>query len=201
MMFPNLTKKVLLWFPSNSGLTGGTGQTLDQLEDIYQAMGLTVHSPASWSGSLGEYGLIFFPIALSDPSWWGEISGNTWTGRLFITAEHNGFAGGVSSIAYVNGKSGITGITVNSAAEAGGAGTAEADDLTNGVAAVNYSLTTTVSGGTTLSKTPVTLLPWLARNKPSGSLADFVVSGDVDCIVVPSNNNQTFLENLWNVPV
>lgn len=212
MMFPAVGK-VLIWTEtSNNGGWDG-GLDLDHLTDLrllYTAMGVEVDDAVTWSGVLSDYSLIHFPYAISDPVWWTEISGNTWAGRLHITAETNlapgaggGGDDGPTSIAYVNGKSGITGVAVTSADNSVlTSGTAEADDLTAGQAVIIYDATTTVSGGTTLSKTNPENEPWLARNKPVGSLIDFVVSGDTGHMIdlnLPSNTS--LFQNMYNVSV
>lgn len=206
MMFPNVGKKVLIWNNDCSPSFIGSGWA--DLRDLYQAMGLRVDVIGDLTGhSLREYQLIHFPLAVSNPSWWGEISGNTWEGRLHITAEHNDttFVDFTPSIAYVNGLSGLTGIGVTGAnmlGVFGTPGTAEPDDLTAGMTGIWYSKTSAVSGGTTLSNTVTEMAPWLARNKPGGSLIDFVVSGDIDHMVSGDLTlNSRLFQNMWNVPI
>ena len=195
--------RVLIWRANSHASWGGT---LIGLQAIYENMGLTVHTHSNWSGTLSDYSLIHFPVAISDPSWWSQISGNTWRGRLHMTAENNNAGTFDTSITYVDGKSGITGMgifgdTINFLCSHNG--TVEADDMTAGVTLIKYSLTSRVTSGTPLSKASGNT--WLARNKPSGSNIDFIVSGDVNhmddtCAGVIAANTK-LLENMFTVPV
>lgn len=192
--------QVLIWD------TNGGGPLTTDLQQVYEDMGLVVHRSGSWSGTLADYGLIHWLIAESNPTWWAEITGNTWVGRLHLTAENNGIA--ATSIAYVNGLTAMTGITITADAIDANCdhnGTAEADDLTAGLSLIKYAFTSRVSGGTTLSKTVTGAHPWLARNKPGGSTIEFVISGDSnhadDSCDVALNENLGLFENMWDVPV
>jgi hypothetical protein len=191
-------KKVLLWLTNNLGPIG----TYSDLTTVYTDMGKTVDDNTTWSGVLDDYSLIHFPIALSDPSWWGSISGGTWAGRLHITAENNtSYAG---SVTYVNGKSGITGISVTGDsidAVCDHDGTAESDPMTSGLSLIKYAFTSQVASGTTLSKTVTGSHPWLARNTV-GSI-DFIVAGDAnhaaDSCNVANGANKALFQNMYNL--
>lgn len=196
--------KVLIWTDNTEFLVG-----IIDVTAVYTAMGLTVHTASNWSGNLHNYDLIIWPIALSNPSWWNLITNNEWSGRLHITAENGGVFD--ASIAYVDGLSSLTGISVIDIDIPQGCsfdGTVETDDLTNGLSVFKYADTSYVSGGVILSKTdPASSDPgqnWIARNKPIGSNIDFVIAGDSDhlsdnCSIM--SNNDLFFENMWNVPV
>lgn len=193
---------VLIW-QANTGAPSG----YSRLKAVYEAMDLTVHTNADWSDNLSNYGLIIWPGADSDPTWWGEITGNTWPGRLVITAEHSAFPG---SQAYVNGLAALTGVSVVAASAIDSGcdhnGTVEADDLTAGQAVIKYAYTAELSGGTVLSRTVTDAKQWLARNKPGGSIIDFVVAGDINwlddgCGAGLTANNTPLYQNLWNVPL
>lgn len=202
-----------------SGLDGDVliwrevGDSIDQLSAytdmiaLYEGMGLIVHTSTDWTGTLDHYELIYFPQAVGDPSWWGQITGNTWNGRLHITAEGL-TTNSDDSINYVNSLSTYTGISVASTRHdtfCNTPGSVETDDLTDGMGTdFEYGDTTLVTGGTPLSLTFTSSQAWIARNKPSGSNIDFVVSGDVNHASDACSQfatNQAFFENLWNVPI
>lgn len=194
---------VLIW----RGADSNDVSAYTDLIAVWEGMGLTVHTQDTWTGNINHYNLIYFPQAISDPSWWSAITGNTWNGRLHITAEGL-TTNSDDSIAYVDSLSTFTGISVLSTAVdrlCNFQGSVEADDLTSGMGTFfEYGDTTLVTGGTPLSLTFTSSQAWIARNKPSGSNIDFVVSGDVNhasdhCSQIA--NNQAFFENLWNVPI
>jgi hypothetical protein len=200
--------KVLIWHANH----GYTGSTYSDLVSVYTGLGVTVNTLTSLgSHTLSEYALIHWFIAASDPPWWSEITGNTWSGRLHLTAEHNGepivFPGLITSINYVNALSSLTGISVTGDAidpTCSHDGTVETDDMTAGLSVLKYTYTSRVSGGTTLSKTGGGDA-WIARNKPSGSNIEYIVSGDanhgVDGCSVANTDNAALFQNMWTVPV
>jgi hypothetical protein len=194
--------RVLIW-TGNSSL-GGEYSVL-QLSAVYQNMGLMVDVLADLGNHLlSDYGLIHWLAAVSDPPWWPEITGGTWSGRLHLTGEHDAFGGGTAA-AYVAGLSGVTGISVTADGIDSGCshdGSVESDALTAGCTVIKYAMTSQVSGGATLSKTATGSNPWLARNKVGN--IDFVVAGDSNhaidgCSVVDANKK--LFENMWNVAV
>lgn len=196
---------MLIW-GANNNVGNGAFSNFSLIKSVYEAMGLGVHSPVTWTGTLANYKLIIWPMAESNPPWWGLIASDTWRGRIHITAENSGFP---ATIAYVNGLAGVTGIGVTAAfidIDCYHEGTAEAGpDLMSGQSTMRYALTSQVTGGTALSKTVTGAVTWLARNKP-GSNIDFVVSGDVnhihnECGADVINNNTPFIQNLWDVAV
>lgn len=191
---------VLIWQANTA-----VGASYTVLTALYEAMGLTVHTNSNWSGVLADYSLIIWVAAQSDPSWWSEITGNTWPGRLVLTCEHAGFP---TTIAYINGLSALTGMSAISDLIDTGCfhtGTVEADPLTVGQGPIQYALTSEIAGGTPLSRTATGSKVWLAHNKPSGSIIDFVLAGDSNWIdnscggVVA--NNAALLQNFWNVAI
>lgn len=197
--------KVLIWNSNCNGNVNASG--IDILAGVYTGFGAICHTADSWTGNLSDYKLIIFPQAIGDPTWWATVTGGGWSGRVVITAEHNGSGGFFSdTITYVSGKSATTGITLIGASIDAGCsqtGTAETDDLTAGCANILLSATSEVSGGTVLSKTPTGAVAWVSRNKV-GSV-DWVVSGDsnqyINACPDAVNLNAQFLENLWTVPI
>jgi len=201
-MPPLASGRVLIWL---TDYENNFGDTFGLLAGIYTSMGLTVHTNANWTTTLDDYKLIHWPYANANPSWWSQISGYTWVGRLHVCTENN--VTDSTSRGYVNGISSVTGVSVISDAidgPCGDAGSAETDDLTAGCSSILFAFTSEVSGGdTVLSKTITGTKPWLIRSKPSGSSVDFVVSGDTSHIVdsCPTHvpHNAPLLENMWNV--
>jgi len=190
--------RVLFWL-ANSEFS----VTMLGAEAIYTGMGLTVNYDTSWTGTLNDYALVVWPFALTDPTWWSQISGDTWRGRLAVFGEHSGFPG---TNTYLNSVSGVTGVTIVPDFIDGGCGkpgTVEPDALTAGQTPnLYYGLTSQVSGGTTLSKTVTGAHPWIARSKPATN-TEFVVAGDSNWITdgCDITVNTQFLKNLWTVPL
>lgn len=209
------TGRVLIWQHEN-------GQTIFPLSSygytdmvsVYEGMGLTVHSNLEWSGSIRDYRLVFVvyssvAFAISDPSWWPTIESGSWSGRIHLVGENPTVS---PTNTWIDSKSSLTGISSPGLFPiidfgCNQPGTVEPDDMTEGLTTFEYGGAGRISGGTALSKTkaggtrPGTV--WIARNK-SGSI-DWIVSADGDHIHdncgVANNNNQPFVENLWNVDV
>ena len=190
---------VLFW-KTNGGLSA-----MSLAQTVYTNMGLTVHDNTNWSGSIDNYKLIIWLVALSDPTWWPAITGGTWNGRLLLTCEHDSF--NLASNTYVNGLAGLTGMGVTNDhidSFCSHDGSAEADPLNAGVTTIKFALTSQITGGTVLSKTATGASPWMAHNKV-GTI-DFVACGDSnhisdECGAGVITNNTPFLQNLWNVTV
>jgi hypothetical protein len=195
--------RVLMWDSNNSALAASLG--LSDLAAIYTGMGLTVDSSSSWTTDINDYRLIHWFFPTSDPTWWSAISGGTWNGRICMCVEHNLLGLHTATIAYVAGKSGVTGLTVTGGAYATSPnidGTIETDDLTAGMTAGFYvNQTSKVAGGTTLSFTNFENEPWLARNT-SGTI-DFVVAGNADHATNGGGpiDYPEFFENLYLVSI
>lgn len=208
--FAAVRRKILVWAQSQ-----GTALGLNEIRTIFPG-GVTV-DVNTWSGNLDDYSLICFPFALFDPPWWGPIAAGTWEGRLFITSDHWGQ--GLSnpeefdqSAAYVNSKSGLSGISLIADGLAGGngfPGPVETDDLTAGVTNIWHVGTSRVSGGTTIARVrPVDgSHPFVARNKV-GTI-DWVVAGDSNILYdreSPANQwgallNSVFFNNMYDVDI
>lgn len=188
--------RVLFWDANHSDSLPDNSFS-ETLHSNYAAMGVTFDSNASWTGTLSDYSLIYWPFPGSDPSWWAQITGATWTGRLILGGENNSLFSGF--IAYINGLTAMTGLTITGANVDGAhsAGTAEADPLTVGVTNIFYLATSIISGGTTLSKTEVSADIWLAHNNPTGQI-DFLLAGDVNWMLGGAQNDP-FYRNLYNV--
>ena len=195
--------KVLLWLTDNNI----SASIFDNLQAVYEDMGLTVHTNTTWSTNVSAYSLIIWPVADSDPTWWDDVTGGGWTGRVIITAETAAFGIHNDSIAYVDGLSDTTGIGVVGAIIDFGpcdiVGSAETDDLTAGVDEILYGDTSKTSGGTVLSVTFTGSEDWLAHDVSEG--IDWVISGDSNWIsdTCPDmvSGNETLLQNFWTVPV
>ena len=191
---------VLLWNTDNEHLG-----IVAEVQDLYEAMGLTVHYAYDYTGEITDYGLILWLEAVEDPSWWSVIAAGAWRGRLHMTSNHGTWT--PDSIAYINSKTGLTGITINEDTHDIGCnqlGTSETHDLTDGQDNIYYAATASVSGGTTLSKTVTTDDPWIAANQVGR--IDFVISGDADHVRLTDCENHVtlntpFIQNLWTVKV
>lgn len=191
-------------------ILGGSGKVLfwnsagadSLLRTLYEGMGLTCHTQATWSTTLSDYRLIFMVTApTADPSWWGEITGATWSGRLVICVDL--YTGGmVARIDWLNGYSGTTGVTVGTgeAGSAGaGGGSEEGDDLTAGMSDCDYIGAVDMTGGVVLSYGASEFdEAWLVRSTVGD--IDFVIVGDSSLELFNQDTKQ-FSKNLWNVSV
>ena len=192
--------RVLFWETDND-LEGTGFGSYTALEATYTGLGLAFDDSSNWTGTLAEYGLIIWPAPAANPSWWSEISGGTWAGRIVIASDFDLF---VTSNAYVAGLSGTTGITFTADEIDVGCQTAtniNAADLTSGVTSLGYGTVSTTSGGTDLIRAS-TGAAFISRNKV-GTI-DFVVCGDFTFLAdacSSSTLNVTFWENLWMVAV
>ncbi len=187
---------VLIW--SRSIYVGG----IDDLIYLYEGMGLIVGSYSTgWTGNIYDYSLVIWLVAESDPAWWPDIISGDWEGRFHMTADNDVFT--QDSIDYVNLKSGLTGISIvgdnidlcSTPVE----DNTEDEDLTEGIADMQYGNTSQTSGGTVLARTETGDYPWLARNKVDG--VDWVIAGDsshaADACEFVLVENSRFFENLW----
>ncbi len=203
---------VLLWWTNCECGVGSAAPNQAAAKTFYETLGLSVDTNSDWTENIDDYQLILWPASTSDPPRWSAIDDGAagdpsgWSGRIVMSAEHNLFAAQRASITYVNTKVGTTGITIVGdnidAGCLGWEGSIEVDDLTAGATVMEYAGTSQTSGGTVLSKTATGALPWLARNKPSGSTIDFVVSGDSNYMFGCSGaHDANFFENLWTVSI
>jgi hypothetical protein len=206
-------KKVLIWL--NNSHINTSADYIDDVRTVFEDMGLTVDTEGGtdgtpYSGNIHDYKLILWPFVEDEPSWWSEIEDNNWSGRLHYTTEHDTIAGGSGgSNEFANSLSGTTGLSViddNDSLDpvCSQPGTVETDDLTSGLSVFLYAATSRVSGGTGLSKTLTGDHVWIARNKPGGSAADFVLAGDMNHLVdtcTVMGSNAPFFENMWNVSI
>lgn len=194
---------VLLW---DDNCHSGFGGQLDETQDVYEAAGHVADYTADWSGTLDDYKLIIWTMAESNPSWWSEITGATWKGRILITAEFWYYS---ATVSYVNGLSGTTGISVNGVNPDRNSGTYQCTPqthaLTKGQSTIATARTALTSGGTNLCDTcdSGSATSWIMENTV-GDIS-FVVSGDSspfsDHAPGYAAHNSTFLLNLLCVPV
>lgn len=209
LMYAALGKKVLIWDDDYDPDVTSPGDLADAAA-AYSGLA-TVHTSATYSGTLSDYSLIIWLVAASDPVWWSEISGDTWEGRLVITSEaQTGGGAFTDTYAYVNALSGLMGITVNGdSIDFPGTfslvdGTVTGDALMSGQSVLKYWATASVSGGTTLATTVTGSSPFIARNRPG--VVEFVACGDSNPFVANAigdavTANTTFLRNLYTVPL
>lgn len=213
---------VLLWNTDQDPISPPALVNLTVLKGIFTTLGATAHLSDEWTGTLSDYVLIIWPLAVQNPSWWAQISGGTWEGRLVITAEYTGFVSTThdASRDYVNGIPfhGMTvgdNYTISIGCSPGEPYTASVHNLTFGQSVLRGGATASVSGGTTLytalsstffndnipSATPS--LPMMQQAK--SGLIDWVVSGDsnpfIDQCPNEVNQNVQFFYNLWTVPI
>lgn len=212
-----IPKRVLIWWSNNSsGLTAANKQSLtDILTDtvsgvVYYAGDAVIRADDdnSWSGVLDDYALIIWAVPASDPSWWTQIAGNTWTGRLFLGGEASQifeFDPSFSdSSTYINSKSGLTGLTLIFTSEdfPSEPGSLETDLLTKDVAGLRHTQTSLVSGGKVLARTTDSNSAWMAWNRPAGSRISYVLSGDLDFFATFAGEGVekiNFMRNLYHV--
>jgi len=198
-------RQVLIWDAAGD-VNADYGGQLGVCKAIWEANGHTVHKSADYSGTLADYDLIAWTMAEADPSWWGQITGATWSGRLFLTAEHSGFS---DTIAYVNGISGVTGISVTAETPFTGGAilNTKTHPLTAGQADLRMADCSILSGGTDLADFITgggnTDVPWLQENTV-GNIS-FVVSADssfvADHLPGAAAYNAQFVLNLVEVDV
>lgn len=205
MMFPLVVAptplKVLIWLDDQDSASGLTTADFDALKGRYENMGLTVHFDSTpWSGTLADYRLIHTFRTAADPSWWGEITGATWSGRIHMCSDASDMP---DSNDWFNDQTAMTGITLVAGTEDEPGffdGTVETDDLTDGQSVLRHGRCSTLTGGTALARTDESGDPWLAKNKVGD--IDFVVSGDsshaTDFVAF---DNRFFLDNLWTVTI
>lgn len=188
--------KALLWLTNCDASM--TPAVFANLTTYYTGtVGITIDNNTTWSGDIDDYGLVIFPLATSNPSWLSSITVGSWSGLFVVTADRNLFG---SSISYVHGLRTYTGISVTSAdIDAGSfvAGSAESNTLNTGVSNIYYNATSSVSGGTTLSKTLTGSVPWLSTSQTGNVI--YVVSGDSSFLTGPSVScpNSTLYSNFW----
>ncbi len=199
--------KVLMWW-DNIRLPNTLPR--DDIDAVYENMGLIVDRETTWSTDISEYKLIIFPVAESDPSWWDTVVDGPWTGRIHMTAEWNHNAN-LDSIAYVDSRSPITGIgilgdDIDLGCPSHWSGGVEVDDMTDGMTDLFYAATSRVSGGTILARTETGAQGWISRNKREARpTIDWVISGDASHLLACANmygtDNEVFLQNLWTAAI
>lgn len=193
--------KVLLWNTNNEGFGG-----LNSVKAVYDTFGVVADLSTTWSGILSDYGLIIFLAPISDPSWWGQISGATWTGRILLAGEFQDFTGTNN---FVNSKTGLSGLTLTPQAPSPAAGcsseeaTVTAHALTTDTNRLFFADSSSISGGNTLYTSPFLSLPIIQQNRVGD--IDWVVSGDSSCFAdhCPSAaaQNAQFLCNIYKYPL
>lgn len=192
--------KVLLWESNQQPATSLA--TLSAVKAVYASIGVIADTQATWSGVLADYGLIIWPIAYSDPSWWGLISGAAWTGRIHLTSEwQTAYA---ASRTYINSKSYLHGMTVGNDRSADGGcyaghATAASHPLAAEMTELVHAASASVSGGSTVFTAVSPGFPMMQSNVNAG--IDWVICGDSNhisdfCPNAPARNSQ-FLCNLW----
>lgn len=201
-----VTAQVLLWDTDCHSPYGGN---LAEVKTVLEDAGATCHYSADYSGTLADYDVIIWTMAEQNPSWWGQISGGTWSGRILITAEFSSFS---NTITYVDGISSVTGISVTSDFENPTAQAVSCDTEDVPLAYCQPTLrsadTSIVSGGTAISYTcgsGDSGSAWIMENTV-GNIS-FVVSGDASFlggtyhITGAAELNKHFIWNLCNVAV
>lgn len=200
--------------PGGPGAVLFWGATATDAKTVFAGFGATVHDSSDWSGTLSDYSLIMFTQAVSDPSWWSEISGGTWVGRLHITGEHDDGAGTWdATINYVNSKSGLHGMTMANDNNFNGStdpipqlATPAAHQLTDGVTDLSHSASSSVTGGTSVftqefNNDGGVVRPIMQQAKQSGADIDWVVCGDSNHVITWPTENERLLCNLWSKPL
>lgn len=195
---------VLIWTIQSGG------NTYTFLTAVLEALDLVVHDQTTWTGDLNDYRLVLWPLQSTDePEWWPQIEANEWTGRLVIGGS-SAFSNAAIN-AYVNSLSPTTGVGLNADSAGVGFGVQnagpQADDLTAGVDTLRYNgSVASTSGGTNLFRSQENgsgTVIWMARNKPTDWLAEFVLAGGynwMEDVTFGGSNNGPFVENLWTVP-
>lgn len=205
--------KVLIWDDDTVFLWYGvTGNSTHQVENIYTNLGVTVHYSGAYSGNISDYKLILWPLAASNPVWWGDVTSGNWTGRIHLTAEYynaadpSGAPQNAVTVGYCNSISSVTGISIVAAVLDGGCSWASpvySDALTEGMDSIYHAASSYTSGGTVLADTVQSPGPWLAHNV--AGTVDWVVAADAnhmtDFCNIAARYNQRFWENLWNTAI
>jgi len=195
------TGNVLLWETGSMA----PGLSYANMLQIYVDMGLIIQIDGL-ATDISPFGLIFLSLPIADPPWWEQIANLKWTGRLVITGEWGPTFN--DAINFINSKAGITGMSLNSDLfdeGCGQIGSVTADPLCAGQDTILYGATSTVNGGTVLSRTATGAHPWMSHNKKTGDgKIDFVLCGDTnhlanDCPLSQTLHNKPFIQNLWNV--
>lgn len=210
--------RVLIWLASQDPASDLLVFKVDyeELQSVYESMGLTVHFDDDWSGNIADYSLVLVDTPYTDPSWWATATGGGWTGRIVLITEYYSLSEPVSiplSVStWINSVSGATHGMTNNAdlvdpATPSADGSIESEPLMSGLTtALLYRYTSTVSGGNTLSLTETGAVPWAAQNKVGTVdyvLCDSSALNDPDALLLAGSgsDNEIFAQNLWNVPV
>lgn len=105
---PCQPKRLLIW-----DLNGGEGfpGDYDEMIGVYERAGIRADlAGTDWTGEIDDYAAIVWLTATSDPPWLTRVTGGSWRGNLLISAEWS--PAWDATIAYVNGLTPFTGITV-----------------------------------------------------------------------------------------
>lgn len=205
--------KVLLW---DADYTYPEAFGLDRAKESYFNAGITAHLSTEWTGVLSDYKLIIFAAPTSDPSWWGEITGGTWSGRLHLCGEWFIGGGTPAMNTYINSKTALHGMTLNDFGLFPGSGGCYPDipfdgdkgiltahQLCDGVTDFYYAASSIVTGGTDVIMDE----NWsgaMMQQKKVG-LIDWVVAGDCNHVISLCSLhpllNENFLRRLLEAPI
>jgi hypothetical protein len=156
------------------------------------------------SGTTADYNTIFISRD-ADPSWWGDITGGGWTGRVILVGEYTLLGPRPAYTAWASEQPSGMSLVDDSVHDSGSVQTTNiaVDDLTDGVTTFTFGAAAEVSGGTPLIMSSSGSVPLISHN--TIGTVDWVLTGDMnpflpDWFGIDAGNGQ-FSVNCCSVPV